>query len=211
MTCHESSRISFSTSSARVFIRDASDAEVACAASSPARRRELVEALVALLDENGLDGLDIDWECPGDHPGAGDEEKARDWANYGLLMRELAAAFLDRGYVLSLCTKLGYRMPPGGLAGAFHAADFINSMAYGQHCSQHLAADHDDGDIRLHDARRFRRGQRQAFVRRGVLGESVRRRPVADVRGARGFCRAPVDGRGEIRPDGGAQRTPDRL
>ena len=103
---------------------------IACAAASAARRKQLVESILSLLEENSLDGLDIDWEYPGDHvDGTGQVD--RDWNSYGLLLRDLAAAFFDRGYVLSFCSNLGYRMAPNARWGAFHAADFVNSMAYG--------------------------------------------------------------------------------
>ena len=101
---------------------------IACAAASAARRAQLVADIVNLLDSGHFDGLDIDWEYPGDHNTSYTD---RDWHNYGLLMRDLAAAFFDRGWVLSFCTNLGYQMAPSGYYGAFHAADFINAMAYG--------------------------------------------------------------------------------
>lgn len=103
---------------------------IACAAASAARRRQLVDAILGLLEENSLDGLDIDWEYPGDHVD-GSGQVSRDWDSYGLLLRDLAAAFFNRGYVLSFCSNLGYKMAPDARWGVFHAADFVNSMAYG--------------------------------------------------------------------------------
>ncbi len=105
---------------------------IACAAASAARRKQLVNAILAVMESAGLDGLDIDWEYPGDHTAPPTSANTqRDWHSYGLLMRDLAAAFFDKGYVLSFCSNLGYQMAPSGYHAAFHAADFVNVMAYG--------------------------------------------------------------------------------
>ncbi len=95
---------------------------IACAAASAARRKQLIDSILAVMESAGLDGLDIDWEYPSNN---------LDWHAYGLLMRDLAAAFFDKGYVLSFCSNLGHQMAPSGYHAAFHAADFINAMAYG--------------------------------------------------------------------------------
>ncbi len=105
---------------------------IACAAASAARRKQLIDSILAVMESAGLDGLDIDWEYPGDHtepPTSANTQ--RDWHSYGLLMRDLAAAFFDKGYVLSFCSNLGYQMAPPDYYAAFHAADFVNAMAYG--------------------------------------------------------------------------------
>lgn len=103
---------------------------IACAAASAARRKQLIDSILAVMESAGLDGLDIDWEYPGDHD-VTPANTQRDWHSYGLLMRDLAAAFFDKGYVLSFCSNLGYQMAPDGYHAAFHAADFVNAMAYG--------------------------------------------------------------------------------
>ena len=103
---------------------------IACAAASAARRKQLIDSILAVMESAGLDGLDIDWEYPGDHA-VSTANTQRDWHSYGLLMRDLAAAFFDKGYVLSFCSNLGYQMAPSGYYAAFHAADFVNAMAYG--------------------------------------------------------------------------------
>ena len=103
---------------------------IACAAASAARRKQLIGSIFAVMESVGLDGLDIDWEYPGDHD-VTTANTQRDWHSYGLLMRDLAAAFFDKGYVLSFCSNLGYQMAPDGYHAAFHAADFVNAMAYG--------------------------------------------------------------------------------
>ncbi|MGN0855535.1 MAG: glycoside hydrolase family 18 protein [Kiritimatiellia bacterium] len=105
---------------------------IACAAANADSRRQLVSEIMAILEANHLDGLDIDWEYPGDGSGGTAIMITRDWGYYGLLLRDLAAAFFDKGYVLSLCTNLGYAMPNDeSVYGALHAADYIDSMAYG--------------------------------------------------------------------------------
>ncbi len=91
-------------------------------------RAQFVQAIVAMMEEYGLDGLDIDWEYPNINSGStpianGEYEK------YGLLMRDLAEVFFDRGWELSMCiNQNGWQIPGGEVCAA---ADFVNSMAYG--------------------------------------------------------------------------------
>lgn len=113
-------------------------------------RQELIRQIIDLMERLGVDGLDIDWEYPGvksvrNEKGnlvAGfdsNEAWERDWHNYGLLMRDLSEKFFDRGWVLSMCTNLGWSMPSDATMSAnrtkfmnvLHVPDYIDSMAYG--------------------------------------------------------------------------------
>ena len=89
-------------------------------AASEKRRAAFVQAVVGMMTEHRLDGLDIDWEYP-----ENDTENDR----YGLLLRDLAEAFFEHGWELAMCTnQSGWRIPGGEVLAA---ADFVNSMAYG--------------------------------------------------------------------------------
>ena len=123
-------RASLTKGSGTITVDGVTGRPIACAAASAARRQQLIDAILAVMESAGLDGLDIDWEYPGDHD-VTTANTQRDWHSYGLLMRDLAAAFFDKGYVLSFCSNLGYQMAPSGYHAAFHAADFVNAMAYG--------------------------------------------------------------------------------
>lgn len=118
-------------------------------------RSSLVNQIVSLMSELKVDGLDIDWEYPGmksvwnaEHTKLvadfdSVETWKKDWHNYGLLMRDLSAAFFDHGWVLSMCTNLGYLMPSytanimpseevrQNYYAVLHVPDYIDSMAYG--------------------------------------------------------------------------------
>ncbi len=91
-------------------------------------RAAFVSSLVALMQEKGFDGLDIDWEYPNTLNG-GSEVNNGEYEKYGLLLQDLAEAFFEHGWTLSMCTnQSGWKMPGGEVLAA---ADYINSMAYG--------------------------------------------------------------------------------
>ncbi|ROT76532.1 chitinase 1 [Penaeus vannamei] len=85
--------------------------------SSPERRRVFVASVVAFLTIHGFDGLDVDWEHPGDPSRGGTQE---DFHNFPLLLQELRTAFdaEGRGWELTIAatstrTKVlkGYNVP----------------------------------------------------------------------------------------------------
>ena len=55
-------------------------------------RRRFIESVVEFVDHNKLDGLDIDWEYPG-QVGAGNRFRREDKQDYTLLLKELRARF----------------------------------------------------------------------------------------------------------------------
>ncbi|MCR5413531.1 MAG: glycoside hydrolase family 18 protein [Kiritimatiellae bacterium] len=132
-------RASLTRGSAKVTARGVTGYPIAVAAANGTYRKQLVNAIVKVLENNKLDGLDIDWEYPGvdNYQIESADLCARDWGYYGLLVRDLAVAFFERGWVLSLCTdESGWAMPGFTVStdtcgGVLHGVDFINSMAYG--------------------------------------------------------------------------------
>lgn len=100
------------------FTKGASMSDIA----DDAKRSQLVESIVSIMKTTGVDGLDVDWEYP---------ESASEWIAYGKLLRDLSPIFFEQGWVLSICTNLGYLMPNEAQYGVFHVPDYIDSMAYG--------------------------------------------------------------------------------
>lgn len=64
------------------------------AALTPASRKRFAESAVDFVKRYGLDGLDVDWEYPG-QSGAGNRFRPEDGANFNLLLAELRSR-LDR-------------------------------------------------------------------------------------------------------------------
>ena len=62
------------------------------ASLTPASRATFIDSALAFLTRYHLDGLDIDWEYPG-QPGAGNPNRPEDAANFTALLRELRARF----------------------------------------------------------------------------------------------------------------------
>jgi chitinase len=62
------------------------------AALTEQSRQTFIESAMAFLKSYDLDGLDIDWEYPGD-PGAGHKFRAEDGANFTVLLKELRERF----------------------------------------------------------------------------------------------------------------------
>ena len=61
-------------------------------ALTPASRATFIDSVVVFVTRYNLDGLDIDWEFPGE-PGAGHAFRPEDKQNYTLLLKELRARF----------------------------------------------------------------------------------------------------------------------
>ena len=98
------------------------------AALSDASRQAFTDSAVKLLSELHLDGLDIDWEYPGNGI-AGIQYRAQDKQNFTLLLRAVRAAFGNR-YLLTIAAAdrefvdyIDLHQVPGYL-------DWINLMSY---------------------------------------------------------------------------------
>jgi len=61
-------------------------------ALTPASRATFIDSVVSFLSRYDLDGLDIDWEYPG-QPGVGNKFRPEDKQNYTSLVKELRARF----------------------------------------------------------------------------------------------------------------------
>lgn len=69
------------------------------AALTPENRARFAQSVVDFLEKYDLDGLDIDWEYPG-QPGPGNVYRAEDKENFTLLLAELRARFNEAGHKL---------------------------------------------------------------------------------------------------------------
>jgi chitinase len=106
------------------------------AALTPASRRTFAESAVAFVKRYGLDGLDVDWEFPG-QKGLDNVHRPEDRENYTALLADLRAA-LDvagradgRHYVLTSATQAADEWLAHTEMGKVQASlDYVNLMAY---------------------------------------------------------------------------------
>lgn len=73
---------------------------------NPQLRKIFAENLLDLCKTANLDGIDLDWEMP---------QTLEETELYGVLIKEVKAAFMKNGYLLSV---------------ALHAGQFLNTKAY---------------------------------------------------------------------------------
>jgi chitinase len=95
-------------------------------------RREFVQSAVRFIEDYNLDGLDIDWEYPG-QPGAGNPYIPEDRENFTALMRELRKAMDRTGREQTLSFAAGAsqnffsHIETGKV---MKHADYLNMMTY---------------------------------------------------------------------------------
>jgi len=106
------------------------------AALTPESRTRFVDSVVAFVEKYNLDGLDIDWEFPGE-TGAGNRFRPEDGANFNLLVVQLRQRFnreqtkLGRHLILSMAAGANddflQNTPMREIA---RSLDTVNLMAY---------------------------------------------------------------------------------
>jgi chitinase len=120
-------------------------------AADAAKRAVFVESTIALLRRQGLDGIDIDWEYPGDIgdrcPPGESCERADDKRNFILLARELRTALDaagrsdDKRYLATIAAGADAKFlgdeagSEGWLRELSASLDWINLMSYDYHGS----------------------------------------------------------------------------
>ena len=99
------------------------------ATATAEKRTRFVNAIVAMCEEFGFDGVDMDWEYPRISDGT--------YRQYEAFMLELAAALRARGLLLTAAVPAGvslqgtpYRDSMGQTDAVLQAVDWINVMAY---------------------------------------------------------------------------------
>jgi len=97
----------------------------------PKKRAIFVQSALKFVERHGFDGLDLDWEYPANRENSRPEDKE----NFVLLVQELKAEFVKRGYLLTAAVSAGEKT----IATAYDIPalakelDFINVMAYDMH------------------------------------------------------------------------------
>ena len=111
-------------------------------------RTKFAASAVALLEEHGFDGLDIDWEYPSGGGLEGNVERPEDPVNCTLLMKELREQ-LDvlgdpRGvhYLLTVASAAGEQIKGYDLLGMAEYLDWFNVMVYDYHGSWENTSNH---------------------------------------------------------------------
>ncbi|XP_017962072.1 chitinase-3-like protein 1 [Drosophila navojoa] len=101
-------------------------------ANDPEKRSRFVEQVVQFIQRHGFDGLDLDWEYPGQRHNLNENN---DRENYVALLKELKAGLNPFGYILSAAVgsaefsaSISYDIPA-----ISEYLDIINVMAYDLH------------------------------------------------------------------------------
>ncbi|XP_054162596.1 chitinase-3-like protein 1 [Oppia nitens] len=102
---------------------------------NPQSRAVFVQSVVDFLAEYKFDGLDVDWEYPG-QKAVGDQDREpgneADKENFVILLRELRAALKPKGYLLGAAVSAGAPTIDRGynVKEVSELLDFINLMTY---------------------------------------------------------------------------------
>jgi len=101
-------------------------------AADPNKRSIFIQSSVNLITKYGFDGVDFDWEYPGDREGSDPEHDREDFT---ILVEELGAALHAQGKILTAAVSpdpdradVGYDVPR-----IFNAMDFVSIMDYDYH------------------------------------------------------------------------------
>ncbi len=100
---------------------DGNDSAFEALAGNATARTTFVNALVNLVNQYNLDGVDMDWEYP--DPGASAN-------NYAAMMQQLSTAMHSRGKLLTAAVVSGGGTASGVLTSVFGMVDFLNIMTY---------------------------------------------------------------------------------
>ena len=102
------------------------------AASTPEGRAKLIASIIDSIQKYHLDGVDIDWEYPGQFPAPG-ISSSQDRLNYMAFMRELRAALdeLGEGYLLTAAVPGGnWATSNYDVKGLAEIMDYLHLMTY---------------------------------------------------------------------------------
>jgi chitinase len=111
---------------------------VGMAASSTARST-FVNNVITLIDNYGLDGVDIDWEYP--------DPNTSEATNYATLMSQLSTAMHDRGKLLTAAVVAKDWYGAGIPSSVFGYVDYLVLMAYDRTTQPHSTYAYADSSI----------------------------------------------------------------
>ncbi|WP_205669234.1 glycosyl hydrolase family 18 protein [Amycolatopsis suaedae] len=100
---------------------DGNDSAFEALAANANSRTTFVNALVNVVNQYNLDGVDIDWEYP---------DPGQSANNFTALMRQLSTAMHSRGKLLTAAVVSGGGTANGVQPAVFGLVDFLNIMAY---------------------------------------------------------------------------------
>ncbi|KAE8356227.1 glycosyl hydrolases family 18-domain-containing protein [Aspergillus coremiiformis] len=124
-------------SSLKTFLAVGKGVEIYTMTSVPEGRRNFTDSAVKVVEENHLDGIDINWDHPGAQPGAHNT----DGADYVLLLKELREAFGPKYGISVTVPSDSCVLKRYDLSGMNPYIDFFNVVSAGT-----SSADCRDGD-----------------------------------------------------------------
>lgn len=114
-------------------------------------RRRFANSVALFVEDYGLDGIDLDWEYPG-QPGAGNKFREADRENFTLLLEvvrrhlDMLEAQTGRSYLLTIATAANKRYFDHTEMDKVHPlVDFINVMTYDMYTSGSKTTGHHAG------------------------------------------------------------------
>lgn len=120
-------------------------------ALTDASRRRFANSVVVFVEDYALDGVDVDWEYPG-QPGAGNKFREEDRENFTLLLEEvrrhldILGARTGRAYLLTIATAANKRYFDHTEMDKVHPlVDFVNVMTYDMYTSGSKTTGHHAG------------------------------------------------------------------
>jgi len=101
-------------------------------AIDPAKRKTFIDSAVLMAKTFGFDGIDFDWEYPGDREGSDAEHDKEDFTN---LVEEFSSALHGKNLLLTAATSPDFKRLEVGvdMPRVSAALDFINVMDYDYH------------------------------------------------------------------------------
>ena len=100
-------------------------------ANDPVKRKTFIDSAVMMVETFNFDGIDFDWEFPGDREGNIEHDKEE----FTALIEEFAAALHAKSLMLTAATSPDFKTLDEGmdLQRVTEAIDFINVMGYDYH------------------------------------------------------------------------------
>jgi len=101
-------------------------------AEDPEKRKTFIDSLSEFLDMYAFEGVDLDWEYPGQREGA---QPDKDKEDFSLLVQEMSAMLKPRGLLFSAALSASKKVVEGAydFPAVLPHFDFLNVMSYDYH------------------------------------------------------------------------------